>query len=386
MALFSVNQNVQWFTPTSAEIAELKKAANTSTLLKKASGKVWFSARSGKDANVSEVINIANGGYVKFVAADDMKHTAKCVKLVMDSNVNSGTPVDGQVYGIYINQRGYQALGENQFGEFGAEVRYGSKFDLGNGPEVINSAAKLLNALALGLVRNLNTDNNLYRVVVATASDAACTEVSANTDLHSTSTASLYILEKEQDWIQGTMQREQVQLSDQDIHFSEVTINTLERNDWGKATNIDLTDTSTYSTLLSSLGTANVSYAWVNSKDIADMEWFYLGEHGDQQRLVGYPNVHPVQLGSGYYNIYTGSDSSIAGYDGYDLIYIHHSYVGNGVFVQKSEQDIIIAVPKNVDTTGSNTYSDGNLIADKIALALGAITSGHVTSKAVLPF
>lgn len=374
MALFSVNQNVQWFTPTSAEVTELKKVANTSTLLKTDAGKVWFTATSGAKQHRSEVMEIKNGGYLKFVAKADMDTTAKCVKLVMNSGVNSGTPIDNEVYGIYINQRNYHALGDNMFAELGAEVRYGSNFNLGNGYEVINSAAKLLNALALGLVRNLGADNDLYRVIVATASDAATYEVSANTDLHSTSTAAIYIMAKEQDWIQGTMQRERVSVSTEDFFLSDITVNTMDRNDWGTLTDIDLTDTSTYSTLLASLASASIAYSWNNSKDMADMEWFYLGEHGDNMRLAGYPNANAATIKGTIYNINPASSA------GYDLIMIHHAYVGAGNAVQKSEQDIMIAVATN--------STDGRTIAEKIATALGIDYSGdtNIISKKVYNF
>lgn len=377
MALFSVNQNAQWFTPTDAEITELKKTANTSTLLKKAIDKVWFSAKSGKNTHTSEIVNTKNHGYIKYVTAASMSHNAKVLKLTMNSGVNSGTPIANEVYGIYINQRGYHALGENEFMELGAEVRYGSSFDLGNGPEVLDSAADLLNALALAFVRNLGADNDLYRVVVATASNAAATEVTPSTDLHSTSTVAIYILEKEQDWIQGTMQRENVDLVAQNAFLSNITVNTVERDDWGTLEDytIDTTKSATSGYIEAALTTASIPYTWVNSKDIADMEWFYLGEHGDTQRLMGYPYVNPSQINNDCYNINANSTN------GYDLIVVHHAYVGNGTFVQKSEQDIMIAVEANKDSNAG-----GLNIAKAIEAALTGTSATLTNAGGIVTF
>ena len=312
MAMFPVNQNVQFFTPTAAEIAELKKTANTSTLLKKNGGKVFFTATSGKYQHTTDPITVKNGGFIKYVAEADMEYKPKTATITYDSNV-SATPVNGEVYGIYINQKGYHTLGERSYMELGAEVRYGSKFSfdanstlsVNPGEQVINSVKLLMVALAQAFERNLGSDKDLYTI--------GCTATAVT------------ITEKEQSWLQGLEQNEHLILEASDIHLSNVTINTLDRDDWA--------------TVAMSEGTGIK-----NSKDIADMEWFYLGEHGDQQRLMGYPYANRATISGEIYNIKANNST------GYDLIYIHHAYVGNGTFVQKSEKDIMIAVPADADS------------------------------------
>lgn len=342
MALFPVNQNCQFFTPTSAEIDELKKAANTSTLLKSGAGKVFFTATSGKNQHTTDPITIKNGGFIKYVAEADMEYKPKTATITYDSNV-SANPVNG-VYGIYINQKGYHTLGERSYMELGAEVRYGSKFNFDAnatlsvtaGEQVINSVKLLMVALAQAFERNLGSDSDLYTI--------GCTATTVT------------ITEKEQSWLQGLEQNEHLILEASDIHLSSVTINTLDRDDWA--------------TVAMSEGTGIK-----NSKDIADMEWFYLGEHGDTQRLMGYPYANRATISGEIYNI-TPANTSWA--NGFDLIYIHHAYVGNGTFVQKSEKDIMIAVPQG----------DGAAVGLAFAKSLGAVASdaASVASKTVYPF
>lgn len=352
MAMFPVNQNVQFFTPTTAEIAELKKTANTSTLLKKDGGKVFFTATSGKHQHTTDPITVKNGGFIKYVAEADMEHTPVRITITYDTNVSS-TPVNGEVYGIYINQKGYHTLGERSYMELGAEVRYGSKFNFDAnstlsvtaGEQVINSVKLLMVALAQAFERNLGSDKDLYTI--------GCTATAVT------------ITEKKQSWLQGLEQSEHLILETSDIHLSSVTINTIDRDDWATVTTPKEFNTSTayavgdeviYQGDIYTTSTAHSAGAWnssdftkvadsiVNSEDIADMEWFYLGEHGDTQRLMGYPYANRATISGEIYNIKSNNAT------GYDLIYIHHAYVGNGTFVQKSEKDIMIAVPADADS------------------------------------
>ena len=83
---------------------------------------------------------------------------------------------------------------------------------------------------------------------------------------------------------------------------------------------------------------ANSDKSYPNSKKIADFEWFCMGERGDQYRNYGWPNVIPTK-----YMVDSANTT------GYDIINIHYSYVGSNESVQKSEKDIFIVVPGDVD-------------------------------------
>lgn len=77
-----------------------------------------------------------------------------------------------------------------------------------------------------------------------------------------------------------------------------------------------------------------------NSKKIADLEWFCMGERGDQYKNYGWPNVIPTE--------YMVDPNNT---DGYNVLNIHYSYVGSNESVQKSEKDIYIV--STTDLTNS---------------------------------
>lgn len=88
---------------------------------------------------------------------------------------------------------------------------------------------------------------------------------------------------------------------------------------------------------------ANSDKSYPNSKKIADFEWFCMGERGDQYKNYGWPNVIPTK-----YMVDSANTT------GYDVINIHYSYVGSNESVQKSEKDIFIVVPGDVDNVTSS--------------------------------
>ena len=82
---------------------------------------------------------------------------------------------------------------------------------------------------------------------------------------------------------------------------------------------------------------------------IADLEYFCMGERGDQYRNMGWPNVIPTK--------YLVDPSKK-----YDVINIHYFYQGDGISVQKSEKDIQIVVSR----PGENDYTNINALIQAI--------------------
>lgn len=66
-----------------------------------------------------------------------------------------------------------------------------------------------------------------------------------------------------------------------------------------------------------------------NGKLIADLEYFYLGERGDQYRQVGFPNV-------------IDSDYKVDPTKDYDMIDIHYAFTDEGVSSYRTEKNIIL--------------------------------------------
>ena len=95
-----------------------------------------------------------------------------------------------------------------------------------------------------------------------------------------------------------------------------------------------------------------------NGKRIADLEWFAMGERGDQYRMVGYPNYVPTTY-------LCDKDEQ------YDIIEIHYAYVGPGVSCQKSERDMTIVVPATKAAPKADAeLNEGKAIAEAIEALL----------------
>lgn len=76
-----------------------------------------------------------------------------------------------------------------------------------------------------------------------------------------------------------------------------------------------------------------------NSKTVADMEYFFMGERADIYRGAGWPlNVETQYMVSG--------DAA----EGYDMIDIHYAYQGTCEDIQKSEKDITLVAEPGVLT------------------------------------
>ena len=80
-----------------------------------------------------------------------------------------------------------------------------------------------------------------------------------------------------------------------------------------------------------------------NTKKIADLEYFCMGERGDWYRNVGWPHVIPTQY-------LVPADSTDAA--GYNVLTIHYKYIGGGdeAASRLSVKDIQIASTVSLET------------------------------------
>lgn len=139
----------------------------------------------------------------------------------------------------------------------------------------------------------------------------------------------LVITEVEPKWVLGTYPQRSVDF--------EVSVDTIivegEEKPWCKEVVYGVSDSS-----------------YPNSKKIADLEYFCMGERGDQYRNYNWPNVIPTK-----YMVDANNES------GYDTLNIHYSYVGSNESVQKSEKDMIF-----VASGDTNLIIDMATAIDKI--------------------
>lgn len=311
MATFNVNQNNQWFTVMGVEDPQGTPAAGD-IVVKTGGGKKWLLYNHYNQDNEidstkkkykrSEIIERLM--YIKYTPVEAFPKRNRWTVTF------SGTPTAGETYVMTVTAPQFHGLGEYLRESFG--VTYTAT--------TTSTGANMMQSFA--------NDLNDHKDLVGT---------NGFVDI-SVSGTTITIEEKaEQKWRRGAMFNDYVTILD----FSFLNVNT------GVDHSGDFTVTHS---------TTN-SFTYKNSQEVADMEYFYLGEHGDQQRDYGFPyNLHKP---NGYYKV---NDTST---DGYDIIEIHHCYVGNGTFVHKSEMSITIAMPAG-NSTDNNLHAVASDVIGKL--------------------
>ena len=103
-------------------------------------------------------------------------------------------------------------------------------------------------------------------------------------------------------------------------------------------------------------GTTHATAALHNSKRIADLEWFCMGERGDMYRDISWPNSFT----------FTPLVNPAATY-GYHILELAFYYSGDAEDVQKSPKEIVIVAPAE----GATTYTVINNVIGDLNTAAG---------------
>lgn len=315
MAAFSTNQNRQLYVVKSVEstLAAIQGDANL--------GKVYV----GTDAEGHKFVN--QNGYGGIIRSDlikpasimwanasapaDMQRNLKLTELTLRSSVNSGAPISGQDYVLRINFRQlYGMSDEDIYQKYGAVHAVSGMSASDFYKEMIYSLVKNFSRLYAPLLE-IAVNSYSSGTVVAKATkvngtvhlyDATGTEISATV-------TKILICEKSQvsEWALGTKQLvpvyfEVIPTTVTDASGSEVV--------WG--------DTTDKWNVLTPVG---------NGYNIADLEYFCMGERGDQYRNVGWPK----SIQTKYFVDPTST---------YYVLDIHYAYQGSCEDIQKSEKTI----------------------------------------------
>ena len=320
---YSVNQVRQLYvakalktTPVLASDAAGSIAVKNDT----AKNHLYFEYKGADNLMRSDLIDIKNILYAKATDADDMAHKLKAVTVTLDSEVNAGAPVAGQDYILRIVFKQYVGMSdEDQYFKYGMVHAYAGM-----------DADEFYKVLALSIAKNFSRevvplikvevhsagttskggfDSAGYMVVTPTTKDNGKSDTTNPyyaADTLVTDIDSIRITEVEQPWRLGVMAQTPVYFTVQPV---AVMVNSDERI-WATVTE-------------GTNGTIG------NGKEIADLEYFCMGERGDMYRGIGFPNnivtTYLVDPTKTYYT--------------FD---IHYAYVGNNESVQKSEKDITI--------------------------------------------
>ena len=319
MATFSVNQNRQLYVANAykASVAETDAAGTISVKADSAKNHFYFPYKGVESLMRSDLINPENVIYAKATDADDMAHELKSVTVTLDGGVNGGAPISGQDYVLRIAFR--QAFGNSDADQY---FKYGTVHAYAN-----MSASDFYKILAESLAKNFSRETTPLVDIILTDHDTS-KEGATTTDVavpvlkngkiqklpalaSNHAYTAVLINEVAQPWELGIKKQVPVYF---DVYPTTVTFGGNEVV-WGKAE------------------ATKASGKIENGHNIADLEYFCMGERGDQYRNIGWPNVIKTKY-------------LVDPEQKYNTIDIHYAYVGDGVSVQKSEKDITIVVPK----------------------------------------
>lgn len=255
---------------------------------------VYFKVMGADTVLKSDYIPVKNITYAKAVKATAMETPMKKVLVTLDSNVNGGAPIVGQDYILRINLRQFYGMSDQD---------------------------QYFKDAAVHAVKGM-TATTFYAAMEKALNLCFSREVGANAKSNpylsfSSSAAGIVIEEKPQSWHLGTEAQERV--------FFDVVPTTV----------YDGVDDLIWGKVAEQAATTKIG----NGKNIADLEYFLLGERGDQYRKIGFPNdietlglVDPTKT--------------------YDVLEIHYAFTDSGVNSYRSEKDITIVVPTAVKAEG----------------------------------
>ena len=338
MSVFSTNQNRQFYVVSDVKTSEKVTDASDAgaVLVKCVDGELYFVVKGADTVLKSDRIPVRNLSYIKAIAAEDMVTPLKSVLVSLSPDINSGAPVVGQDYVLRINFRQFYGMSDQDqyFKDAAVHVT--------KGMDAAAFYTKLVDALNLSFSRELGATRNSNPYL----------EFEVKED-----NSGVLITEKEQHWTLGTEAQEPVIF---DIVPTTIYVDGVDEV-WGIKTD------ETPAKADAVVGSTGIG----NGKKIADLEWFCMGERGDQYRQIGWPNnidtkylVDPTKQ--------------------YDVLEIHYAFTDEGISSYRSEKDITFVAP-----TGTVINSLVKAINQAAALSItgtdGAVpTSDDTEGKAVV--
>lgn len=286
--IFNTNQNRQLYVFDTVLGADegINENSNLGEIqaVKTNAGQLFFKHLGRGGLTRSDLIDINKITSIVYTSATSMQRKLKTGTIKLSGDVNGGKPIPGQDYTLRVHINNYMAPGDACVLIRTAAVR--ATKDMNSTP------ALFYKALKKSLENNFKRDTNSLLKFSYEGTEVAPTGI--------------VVTEVEQPWRLGVLSQEPVNF---ELYPTEVR---LDGEDvvWG-----------------------NVKYgtgkAVGNGKQIADLEYFCMGERGDMFRSMGWPNNIDVK-----YMVDSNKE--------YDVLNIHYAYSGNGVNVHKSEKDLTL--------------------------------------------
>lgn len=318
MATFSTNAVRQFYVIKNV-LKGNEELTNTGDIAVKVSDagfgkKLYFQYKGADTVLHSDDITVKNIDYAKATGADDMAYKLKKVEVTLGNEKRGydGELVVGQDYILRIVLRQF-------FGMSDRDVYY---------KEGLVHVTKGMDKAKFYKDLKESLDLSFSREVGATKTENPYLKFTAEAD-------KLVIEEKEQTWIRGIRKKEPV-LFDAEPTF--ITVDGTEVQ-WGEAKQVKSTT------------------AYGNGAKIADLEYFCLGERGDQYRMVGFPDYVPTTY-------LTDATKE------YDVLDIHFAFTDDGVNSYRSEKDITFVAEKQ--------DSEANSIINKLIAEIKSVAGVEI--------
>lgn len=267
---FRTNQVLQFY---------VNNDKNTVALVDKTADKgiFWFTnTQNGKVVSRTDVVEKDKVLYATYATAASMQIPTKKFTVAAPAEV-----VAGQDYVVKVEFTNYQGMGDMDM-----TVKVGAAHATAN-----TDAKKLMEEIAWTLEKNLKAEYApLVKVTVDGSNNLVIEEALQN------------------EWILGVTPNEGVNFR---VYVAPIVVDGEEVFDWTTITK------------------DNGAEVIKNGRKMADLEYFAMGERGDQYRMVGWPNVIRT-------NYLIDPEKE------YDAITIHYAFVDSNEGVQKSERDLMI--------------------------------------------
>lgn len=300
--MVSVNQVRHFFNSDAYDSIEVKSVKENGEV----TGIFLQCMKDGKVVLTSDTVK--KGAYKAWTtSADAMRKPLKQAVLKLDTAVNGGAPVAGQDYIVDVMISNYIGMSDES-----TLVKFGAVHATNN-----MSASDFYLELAKSLARNFSRDVNKFFEIYLDG-ESTPTEVTV-TSKHTAPEGGfkgvvLKEVSQEKDYVRG------------EIPVNTVNFQVLPKtiiNDGDEVNPFTVEDNGSVKI------TEQTSKFIGNGYEIADTEYFCMGERGDQYRQMGYPRTIRTK--------YTVDETKE-----YNVLDINFYFVGRGVDAQKSEKMITV--------------------------------------------
>ena len=314
MAVFSTNQVRQLYVVDNVASSESALATAGDIFAKKSGDDIYFKYVGALgDTMRTDIVNQKQLIYTSVATSDKLAYKLKGQVIMLNPNVNGGKPIEGRDYILRVLFSEYIGISPVD-----KTLKYGT-VHITPGMTASDFYAEMAYSLMQSQKKEPNPIMNVAVIVSGTFEGNEISDTDTLQNIKGMGTIEgIVIFEAGQPWHLGVMPQGVIKI---DAQVTRITYNGDDSIFWGVVGD----------------ATMPSSYVLPEGQKIADLEYFCMGERGDQYRNAGWPNVIPTK-----YLVDPTAE--------YDLYTIHYAYVGEGTHQEKSEKDIQFAVLKSASS------------------------------------